>query len=278
MLDRLGGLDEVEQTACLIAEGALGATATAYDVPPRQGVVDALLDYSDGRRGAFEVTWLAADGGASLQIDSLLGRDGHGWPLPGEWWWTIKIGHPSDLLRLPSIYRKIILVCESVGVTRPQHLPMAEVDADVRWLVLDSSVRMEGHPNVPAGPRRAMVTQPSTWGGSDETFSQLDEALSTAFNADKIQRHMAKLARTEADERHLFLIVAVSDLPFSLFGALGFENNLPAAAPALPDGLTHVWLAPVYGYRVLIGTPAGWAETRDIRPSLAAEDAASESR
>jgi hypothetical protein len=36
-LERLGGLDHVEQTACRIAERALGATATAYDVPPRQG-------------------------------------------------------------------------------------------------------------------------------------------------------------------------------------------------------------------------------------------------
>ena len=33
MLERLEGLDEEEQTACLIAERALGATATAYDVP-----------------------------------------------------------------------------------------------------------------------------------------------------------------------------------------------------------------------------------------------------
>ena len=72
MLERLEGLDEHEQTACLIAERALGATATAYDVLPRQGAVDAFLDYPDGRRGAFEVTQLATDGGASLQLQSLL--------------------------------------------------------------------------------------------------------------------------------------------------------------------------------------------------------------
>jgi hypothetical protein len=27
-----------------------------------------------------------------------------------------------------------------------------------------------------------MINQPSTWGGSDETFSQLDGALNTTFN------------------------------------------------------------------------------------------------
>ena len=103
MLERLQGLDLEEQTACLIAERALGATATANDVPPKQGAVEAFLDYPDGRRGAFEVTKLATDGGVSLQLESLLARDGHGWPLPGQWWWTIKVGHPRDLLRLPDI-------------------------------------------------------------------------------------------------------------------------------------------------------------------------------
>jgi hypothetical protein len=95
MLERLEGLDEVEQTACLIAERALRATATAHDVPLRQGVVDAFLDYPDGRRGAFEVTQLATDGGASLQLQSLLRRDGYRWPSPGKWWWTIHIGDPK---------------------------------------------------------------------------------------------------------------------------------------------------------------------------------------
>jgi hypothetical protein len=202
--------------------------------------------------------------------------------LPGKWWWTIKIRHPKDLLRLPSIYTKIILVCERIGVTRPQHLPIAEVDGDVRWLVLESSVRMEGHPEVPPKAehrtRRAMITPPNTWGGLDETFSELDEALSTAFDMEHIQGHVAKLMRTEADERHLFLIVGVYDLPFSLFGAVGSGDRLPAGAPTVPDGLTHLWLAPEYGHRVLIGTRAGWAETRDIRPAIAAEDATSESR
>jgi hypothetical protein len=36
--------------------------------------------------------------------------------------------------------------------------------------------------------------------------------------------------------------------------------------------LTHLWLAAEYCWRVLIGTSEAWAETRDIRPSLAAED------
>jgi hypothetical protein len=58
MVKRLRGLDDLEQTACLIAERALGVTATPYDVAGRQRAVEAFLDYPDGRRCAFEVTQL----------------------------------------------------------------------------------------------------------------------------------------------------------------------------------------------------------------------------
>jgi hypothetical protein len=271
MLKRLEGLDQVELTACRIAERALGAIATANDIWPRQGAVDAFLDYPDGRRGAFEVTQSATDGGASLHLQSLLKQDGFHWPLPGKWLWTIEIGDRGDLPRLRNVYDKIILLCESVGEADPRYLSLAEADADVEWLVGKSSVQMQGCPDVPAKDehriRRASINQRSTWGGLDETFSQLDEALNTAFDTRHIQHRVEKLRNTQADERHLFLIVDVDDLPFSLLDALGSGDRLPAGAPALPDGLTHLWLAPVYG-RVLIGTSAGWAETEDIRSFL----------
>jgi hypothetical protein len=67
--------------------------------------------------------------------------DGFGWSSPGKWRWTIEIGHPRDLPRLRNIFAKIVLLCESVGVTQPQHLPVAQVDVDVRWLGGDSSLK-----------------------------------------------------------------------------------------------------------------------------------------
>jgi hypothetical protein len=271
MLERLGGLDEVEQTACLIAERALGAKATPYDVAGRQGAVEAFLDYPDGRRGAFEVTHLATDDGASFQLQSLLGSEGYRWLSPGKWWWTIQIGHPRDLPRLRKVFDKIVLLCESVGVREPRHLPSAETDDDVRWLVEESSVQMRGHPNRLATDEhrvpRSLITQPAVGGFPDGAFNGLDDALSAAFDTTNIQRHLTKLRRTQADERHLFLVVDVYDLPFTLFDALVFGDRLPAGAPALPHDLTHLWLAPVSCRRVLIGTSAGWDETRDIPPS-----------
>ena len=269
MLERLDGLDPLEQTACLIAERALGAEATPYDVDGRQGAVEAFLDYPDGRRGAFEVTRLDTDEGASFQLQYLLGNDGYTWPSPGKLWWNVQIGHPRDLPRLRRSFDKIVLLCESLGVREPRRLTSAEMDDDVRWLVEESSVvQMRGHLNrlgkdenrVPA----SIITQPSAAVFPDETFNGLDEALSAAFDTTNIQRHVAKLGRTQADERHLFLVVGVYDLPFSLYDALLFGQRLPAGVPALPEDLTHLWLAPQHCRRVLIGTPHGWSETRDV--------------
>jgi hypothetical protein len=46
--------------------------------------------------------------------------------------------------------------------------------------------------------RRATIDRFSTWGGSEETYSQLDEVLSTAFNTTNIKRHLDKLRLTKA--------------------------------------------------------------------------------
>ena len=270
MSERLQGLDHAEQTACLIAERALGAIATANDVWPKQGAVEAFLDYPDGRRAAFEVTRLATDGGASRQLDSLLERDGFRWPSPGKWWWSVQIGHPRDLPRLREIFDKIVLLCEAVRVKEPRRLPSAEIDDDIRWLVEESSVQMRGPNRFAPDEHRvppSLITQPGAAVFPDGAFNGLDDALSAAFDTTNIQRHLTKLRRTQADERHLFLVVGVYDLPFTLFDALVFGDRLPAGAPELPDDLTHLWLAPVSCRRVLIGTSAGWDETRDIRPS-----------
>jgi hypothetical protein len=61
------------------------AGAEAWDINGRQGAVDAIRTLQDGRKAAFEVTNLAADG--ALETASLLARDNHKWPLPGNWHW-----------------------------------------------------------------------------------------------------------------------------------------------------------------------------------------------
>jgi hypothetical protein len=146
-LRRLDGLNPQEQRACLIAERVVNAVARAHDVGGAQGAVDAMLTLQDGRTAAFEVTNVAAEG--ALQTASLLARDNHRWPLPGQWFWSIEVGSPADLKRLRRCCEKIILICEGRGGGLSHQIgwePAAH--PDLQWLVRSTS-NMIGHPESP---------------------------------------------------------------------------------------------------------------------------------
>lgn len=266
MVDLLAGLDKAERAACHVAERVTGATARAWDTEGRNGVVDAFLDYADGRTAAFEVTRIATNP-LALQLDNLLGRDSFEWPLPGRWWWTLWVSDVRELPRLRRCFNKVVLLCEAAHVVRPEDLVLGDredFDEDLRWWVEDSSASLHGHPDIPSVDgervRKAMVTPAGDGGLVDDSLSGLDAALVDAFSVDHLRRRVEKLVRTRADERHLFAIVHHSDLCFEVTSALMFGTAVPSGPAWLPNGISHLWLAPAFSRRVLLGTASGWSQ------------------
>ncbi|MGW4067204.1 hypothetical protein [Nocardia grenadensis] len=261
-MDHLKGLTRQEQAACGIAERVLNAVATAWDVNGRQGAVDAMLALPDGRTAAFEVTAYAIEG--AIQTDSLLHRDNYSWPLPGSWWWTIQIGTPSDIPRLRAVYVKVILACEAAGIENPRELwRSGENDPDLRWLVSESESSMAGHSSVPAVDgsevRAAMVVPNGRGGFVAGSLTRLRAALEEAFSSEHFPRHFEKLARADADERHLFVPLHWTALPFDVAHNLGQTEDLPPEPPPVPETVSHLWLAPDLSRRVLLWGPDGWS-------------------
>jgi hypothetical protein len=258
----LQSLSRQEREACLIAEKALGAVAEAWDGGGRQGAVDAMLTLRDGRTAAFEVTNLAARG--ALHTASLLARDNHRWPLPGKWFWDIQVDSPSDLERLKATYEKIILICEAAGVADPDRLGWEpSADLDLRWLVQESKSSMVGHPNHLAKDMKkpgAMVVSASGGGFIDESMSGFALELGNAFESHHIATHFKKLAQADTDERHLFIALHDSALPFSIASELMFGETLPPGPPPVPHYISHLWLAPAFSRRVLL-----WSQTEGWR-------------
>lgn len=252
----LQGLARQEREACLIAERSLGAVAEAWDVGGRQGAVDAMLTLPDGRRAAFEVTNLAAKG--ALYTASILARDNHTWRHPGKWFWTINVGSAEDLERLRNNYDKIILLCEAAGEPYPERRlgwdPAA--DPELQWLVQSSST-MWGNPDIPAQGRGAMVVPAAGGGFVDETLAGFAAELGKAFESRHIASHFHKLAEADTEERHLFIALHDSALPFNITSGLTFGETLPCASPPVPDFITHLWLAPAFSRRVLL-----WSRTK----------------
>lgn len=255
-------LDRQEQAACLIAARVLGAVEIeAWDVPGRTGAVDAMLTLPDRGRAAFEVTNLAGEG--ALQLAMLLAKDNHRWPLPGDWWWTIDVGSVDDLRRLKRCYKNIIGICERAGQPHPSELAWQEsAHEDLKWLVYQSSSEMTGFPQQLARDMKnpgAMVVPAGGVGWADEELRGFGQALEEAFKSPHIVSHFDKLAKAEADERHLFIPLHDSALPFPVSTELVFAAALPSAPPPIPEHVTHLWLAPAGSRRVLLWTrDAGW--------------------
>jgi len=267
----IDGLRLDERIACRIAVEILGAArAEVWDVAPRQGAVDVMLTLNDGRRAAFEVTNLAADG--ALETANLLAKANHSWPLPGQWFWDIHIGAGADLRRLKRCYEHIILICEAQGIEDPYYdqrgWDLAATDPDLQWLLEDSRCHMMGYPGQPASAMtnpHVMVVPTAGAGPVDDSLTGFSAELQTAFNAaPHIAEHFAKLAREVADEHHLFIPLHDTALPFALTAGLAFGDQLPTDPPPIPAGISHLWLAPPFTGRVLLWSrSAGW---RDFFP------------
>lgn len=255
-------LDPQEQAACRLAVRVLeAAAAEAWDIDGREGAVDAILTLRDGRKAAFEITNLAAEG--ALKLVMLLAKDKYKWSLPGDRWWTIEVGSLEDVRRLKSCYERIILICEGASVAHPEEVGWSELsDPDLQWLVQVSSSVMTGFPERLAKDMKspgAMVVPRGRSGVIDESMSGFADALSDAFKRSHIQEHFEKLLRADADQRHLFIPLHDSALPFGISSELVFEDTLPPEQPPLPNYVTHLWLAPAGSRRVLLWSrDGGW--------------------
>jgi len=70
------------------------------------------------------------------------------------------------------------------------------------------------------------------------------QALIEVLAEPPMPRHLEKLARAEAYERHLFVPLHRSALPFAVADGLWTGTALPPEPPPLPAEVTHLWLAP----------------------------------
>lgn len=258
-VDRLSGLSPAERRACEIVEHCLGVAAHPWDVAGRQGAVDAILRYPDGVTAAFEVTRLGDEG--KFQLDSILARDDHEWPLPGDWMWSVHIGSARDVPKLKAVYEDVIMWCEPRGITRPRDVGWGiRVPTAVEWLIQESSSHMTGYPDL-AHRSFAMVVPRGSGGTVDHQLAGFGCALAEAFaSRPHIADHFEKLARAEHNHRHLFVILHGDVLGFGIMYELSTGTTLPTAIPPVPQHISDLWLVPEYSRRVLhwCRTTNGW--------------------
>lgn len=257
-----GARDSAEEMAFTLVPDFLGGGVRLepYDHSGRQGVPDALLHYPDGRTGALEVTSHAPDG--HQQLGKLLSTEYVTLPNPGQWTWDASVGHPRDLLGLPDRVARIITLSEQHGVWHPNHAYELRHDPDIAWL-MGSSVELFGYPSVPKmdGDReRLLYVMPPGGGGMvDEELHRFADVMNGVLAHRNVVRHAEKVARHGASEAHLFIAITPGneDDEFGVWYAVAFRDVLPPTAPALPDGVTHLWLAVLWTPWVFLVTAEG---------------------
>lgn len=230
-----------ERSAFAVVGGVLSATIEPYDIGGRQGAVDAILHYLDGRTAALEVSSIGPDDEAT--IINYLGNRGHCKSIAGvNRRWLIQVPrdfHPADM-------RKIDMVlpwCEASGVEHLSELAGEghEVDDLLRQGVRANTVTTAVGRADPARSRVYFVL-PAMGGFSGRGMASLPDELDETLRTPKIQSKIRKLAATGLKERHLLLIVRPSAFSWPVYEGLAFGGPLPTEAPLLRNDLSQVWL------------------------------------
>ena len=230
-----------EQFAFAAVGSVLAVTVESYDICGRQGAVDAILHYPDGRTAALEVSSIGPDDGAG--IINYLGRRGHCKSIAGvARKWLVEVPrdfHPADLRKI----EKVLPRCEANGAEHLSELAGEGQDVDdllgqgVRANILRSAAGDTG-----AVSSRVYFVLPAIGGFSGSGLAALPGELAMVLRTPKIQSRIRKLARAGVKERHLLLLVRPSAFSWPVYEGLALGGPLPTEAPLLPDGLSQLWL------------------------------------
>jgi hypothetical protein len=247
-----------ERVAKSVIESALPGSRMEFRAMQSKSQWDFDLWLPNGERTALEVT--ASTDRRYLQFLAVLGDESRGGQFVSaercqKDWWV----HPEEGARIDRIKRKLdeyLWPIEESGLAEF----LAPVDAyeqeAVRriWrdLRVDSGQVVRWKP-----PRRIGIAAPGRGGFVDERH------IARAVEKEAAKRdNIGKLEASGLAERHLFVFIDSSN--HHAWGPM-VSGMVPAAAPALPDAITHAWAVSSSGmlhrFRALIFTrEGGWSD------------------
>jgi hypothetical protein len=227
-----------ERFAFAVVARVLAATVEPYDIRGRQGAIDAILHYRDGRTAALEVSSIGPEDEAGIL--NYLGARGHCRSIAGVTRrWLIQVPrdfHPADMRKID----KVLPRCEASQAESLSELAGEGEEIDDLLSQGVRATRAAGMAD-PAGSRIYFVLPPMG-GFSGSGMASLPDELAEALRTPKMQSKIRKLAVAGVKERHLFLVARPSAFSWPVYDGLAFGGPLPTGVPRLPDDLSQVWL------------------------------------
>jgi hypothetical protein len=256
-------LSPQEKAAVEVAGRVLDATAH-----PDEDLEGISLVRSDGRRVALVESTVGEQ--RELGLPHLRRESDMRWTAPARWWWLVTVSDFRCLSRVRDVFPVAARACEAHGVTTPAELPVPVTAAvpDLHWLVHMAPAHLVGHPEKLDEPATVSVTPGHSRVPAD--MATVLPALEQWLVTGQAARALAKLARRRADERHLYLTVDYTGLAPDAFDALVRADGVPEEPLRDRGDISHLWVAPVFGRRVLLWShQEGWSRHEPFPTAVA---------
>lgn len=246
-----GFAERAEQIAAHLVGHELGASVVVHDADGLQSAVDYLLEWSDGRRGALEVTLVIEP--ASIQWQGKAAKDGWRWPAETSWDFR-----PADVNFHYKQTRRTVLravkLCDQWSVDSPDALPVEALakESDVNAFVVNEEGTLRRSP-FSAGVTVYPSIRAEFVDSAPVDFSLVVESWHGQAH---MASHIAKI-RTAPDvsERHLFLVALDDVLPARFFTD---DFAAPESPPQGFEGIDALWIWSNYWHRFLAFRNRSW--------------------
>lgn len=241
-----------ERIAAHLVGHETGAEVIPHDIDGRQNVVDYLLVWPDGRRGALEVTLITDR--VSMAWQGMAMKEGWRWPAVSSWEFRpTGRSFPYKLARRAVL--RAVALCDVHCVDRPEELPPVALEDELELAQFFADehgtlrrTRLDPGVVIYQSTRTQFVANAPT------DFARVVE---TWHREPHMASHLSKLASMAGvSERHLFLVATDDVLPARFFTD---DFRPPSFAPTGFDSVDALWIWSNYWHRYLAFRNGRWA-------------------
>lgn len=241
-----------EQIAAHLVGHGTGALVVAHDTDARQGVVDFLLEWPDGRRGALEVTLITDP--VSVAWQGMAARDGWCWDAATSW--EFRPARSSfQYKQTRCIVLRAVELCDKYSVDAPEDLPDNVLAADMELSeFLAKDVGSLRRTSLSSG----VVLYPSTRTEfTDSVPPEFPDVVESWLTQPHMSSHVEKATSTpNVSETHLFLVPVDEVLPTRFFTD---DFPTPESPPHGFTKLDGLWIWSNFWHRYLVFRNDKWS-------------------
>ena len=260
-------VDDFELAAGRVVARLTGEAVVLQDDGSENSMPDIRIDYAD-RSPAFAEVWIDIDSNYAAMYAKLMQRE-HQLPhivaAPRlHRAWQVTVGRTVHVGKLEAEMENLLSALEHAGETfqivAPERVLRSHSHPAVRRLCELGVVMLGSGPSDHAEIRLGPA---GTSGPPIPQWETVLEWIAETLAAPRLADVRAKLANTNAAERHVFLGVTYTSPGEVVFALTMDERSLPGKAPKLPPEITHLWLMNTTGDRCIAWFPdRGWFEPR----------------